>query len=69
MCPHTGKWIDYDLTIETTEVIMVEAIQEAVRKFDGLIQEDIADQLSQQFGGNQHITGVHGTTKLETFRP
>ena len=69
LCPKTGKWIAYKIVIETRETIMAEAIQEAVSKFDGLLQEDIADHLSQQFGGHQRITGVHGSTHIETIRP
>jgi hypothetical protein len=69
MCPKGGNWVDYLLTIETTDVIMVEAIQDAVKKFDGLFHEQIADDLWQQFGGRHRIVAHHHGTDVETVRP
>jgi len=69
MCPNGGDWVEYVLTIETTELIMVEAIQAAVAKLQGLFHEQMADDLWQQFGGRHRIVAHHHGTDVETVRP
>ena len=69
MCPKGGDWVEYTLTIETKEMIMVEAIQAEVEKLQGLFQEQIADNLWQVFGGRHRLSAHHHGTDVETIRP
>lgn len=71
-CPVNQKQITYELSIETQDVIKVEAILRALRRFKSGYHEDIADWLFKQFGGTQvmraHHHGVWITTTRGTAR-
>lgn len=70
-CPNNGETVAYDLAIETTGTIMVEAIVEAGRETDSLPQsyhENIADMMLSRFGGVQRLKAWHHGVEIETVR-
>ncbi|MEP9320447.1 hypothetical protein ABKS89_25100 [Pseudomonas sp. LABIM340] len=67
-CPNDGALIDYKLEIRTPETIMVERINEATRAHDVGIQEQIADQLHDSFGGELRLWGTHQGVGIESVR-
>lgn len=70
ICPKTKARVEYKLTIETQEIVMVEDIQEAVADFaSGDYHESIADELHEKFGGTQTLEAHHHGTDIRTIRP
>ncbi len=70
ICPKTKARVEYLLTIETQEVVMVEDLQEAVTDFEsGDYHESIADELHEKFGGTQTLDAHHHGTDIRTIRP
>jgi len=67
-CPNDGAMIDYTLEIRTPETLMVERINEATGAIEAGIQEQIADQLHDSFGGELRIWGTHQGVEVETVR-
>lgn len=68
-CPNDGARIKYTLTIETSEVLMVESIDDALWLLDKGFHEEFADQLYREFGGAQSLTARHRGVDIETRRP
>jgi hypothetical protein len=70
ICPKTNARVEYKLTIESQEMIMVEDIQTAVATFEvGDYHEAIADELHSKFGGTQTLDAHHHGTDVRTLRP
>lgn len=70
ICPKTKARVEYKLTIETHEVVMIEDIQEAVAEYEsGDYHETIADELHEKFGGTQTLEAHHHGTDIRTLRP
>ncbi|WP_028970137.1 hypothetical protein [Sphingomonas sp. URHD0057] len=70
-CCNNGLVVIYKLKIETADTIMVEDIQAACVEAAGLpkpYHENIADFLSDRFGGRQRIRAHHHGTDIETRR-
>jgi hypothetical protein len=67
-CPNNGARVKYQLTIQTLEVLMVEAINDALWLLDKGFHEEIADQLYREFGGLQTLTADHHGVTIETLR-
>lgn len=68
VCPVNGARIKYELTIETTEVIKVEQINDEVLLLDKGFHEDFADQLIRVFGGKQTLKADHHGVRIHTIR-
>lgn len=68
-CPNNGARIKYTLTIETSEVLMVETINDTLWLLDKGFHEEVADQLYREFGGVQTLTARHHGVDIETTRP
>lgn len=66
-CPNDRRHIVYYATIETNRTILAEELVAATTGLRGL-QEDIADRLRDQFGGEQRITATHSGVQVETQR-
>jgi hypothetical protein len=67
-CPNNGARIKYHLTVQTSEVLMVEAINDALWLLDKGFHEEFADQLFREFGGVQTLTAHHHGVDIETTR-
>lgn len=67
-CPNDGDQIYYKLQIRTTKTIFVEHIKAATALIKAGIQEQIADGLFDQFGGELRIWGTHQGVEIETVR-
>ncbi|HFQ7428305.1 TPA: hypothetical protein ACXIGP_001791 [Pseudomonas aeruginosa] len=67
-CPNDGEQIYYKLQIRTTKTIFVEHIKAATALIKAGIQEQIADQLHDKFGGELHLFGTHQGVELESVR-
>jgi hypothetical protein len=67
-CPSDKAVITYDLTIENSAMIKVEAITEACRSCSECFHEDIADRLIRELGGYQEIVATHQGVKITTTR-
>lgn len=67
-CPNDGAVIEYRLEIRTPETLMVERINEATRGHEVGIQEQIADQLHDTFGGELRMWGTHQGVDIESVR-
>ena len=67
-CPFNGYRILYELTITTTETIMVEEIIDTVSRIGDGIHEDIADLLAKKFVGCQTLTANHHGVQITTTR-
>lgn len=67
-CPSNNVRVKYDLKIETTQVIKVEEIIDAVTLLHKGFHEEIADQLHREFGGIQTIVAEHHGVTIETRR-
>lgn len=65
-CPKNGTLTVYDLTIKTGVTILAEDIIAACGA-KGL-QEEIANRLSDRFGGEQTLVGTHSGVIVETIR-
>lgn len=69
LCPVNGQGIDYTLTVQTGEVLMVEEIREFLDGIKEGLHEHIADQLCAKFGGSQRLKAMHHGVEIETIRP
>jgi hypothetical protein len=69
LCPVNDQGIDYTLTIQTGEVLMVEKIREVLDGIREGLHEHIADQLCDKFGGAQRLKAMHHGVEIETIRP
>lgn len=67
-CPGNQESIVYDLCIQTSEKIPVEQIKTACAKHKSGYHEDIADELSQGFGGHQELSAMHHGVHIITVR-
>lgn len=67
-CPNNRTRITYRLRIETSEVIGVETLIEAVQAIEEGYHEEIADRLHGDFGGKQTLTADHHGVTIETTR-
>jgi hypothetical protein len=67
-CPVNSVRIKYDLQIATRSVIAVERILEFIAGLQSGFHEAFADQLLQQFGGQQTLTADHHGVTIETNR-
>ena len=68
-CPNNNVRIKYTFVIETSTVIQVEQIIDAVMLLDRGFHEELADQLHREFGGKQTLTAHHHGVLIETERP
>lgn len=68
ICPVNKKKIDYLWIIETDETIMVEEIIEYKNKFIEGLHEEIADELSHMFTGEQTLIADHHGVLITTLR-
>lgn len=68
-CPVNQKNIQYSLTIETEEMIMVEKLTQHIKNHcsEGF-HENIADDLFCSFGGLQKLVANHHGVLIETYR-
>lgn len=68
-CPSNGQFICYHLEISTSAVIMVEAIQRAIKELPTVsYHEDNADLLASMLGGRQILRAHHHGVDIETVR-
>lgn len=67
-CPVNGDTVEYELLIETSDVIPCEELDGAVSSIGAGLHESIADDLYQQFGGRQWLLAQHRAVEIETFR-
>lgn len=69
ICPNNGRAVTYTLTIHTDGVVIpVETIVAATDRLQKAFHEEIADELSSQFGGRQTLTAHHHGVDIETVR-
>ena len=68
-CPVNGARIEYCLTIQTGQVIEVEALIAEVESIKSGLHEAIADRLLSAFGGSQVMTADHHGVNIQTIRP
>jgi len=66
-CPNNDVIVEYDLTIESTKMIMVEDILELVQSFQVGYHENMADKL-KELGGKQTLVAYHHGVKITTIR-
>ena len=66
-CPNNDVIVEYDLTIESSKMIMVEEILELVQSFEVGYHEVIADKL-KELGGKQTLVAYHHGVKITTIR-
>lgn len=67
-CPNNGVRIHYRLRIETGMVLSVEELIAVVETFDSGYHEDLANELSERFGGRQTLIADHHGVIIETTR-
>jgi len=67
-CPADGEQIIYKLEIRSPTMVRVEHIRIATALIKRGFQEEIADRLQDQLGGQQRIVGVHQGVEVETLR-
>jgi len=67
-CPADGEQIIYRLEIRSAMMIRVEHIRTATALIKCGFQEEIADRLQDQLGGEQRIVGLHQGVEVETVR-
>jgi hypothetical protein len=67
-CPANGVRVEYTLAITTGKTIRVEMLVETISQYDGWYHEDIADNLLEQFGGQQLLSAFHHGVFIETTR-
>lgn len=67
-CPNDGAMIFYKWELKTPDLHMVEDLKAAVALITEGHQERIADDLHQQFGGEQRMWGIHQGVEVETVR-
>lgn len=68
ICPNDGEHIYYRLQIRTPKTILVEHIRTATALIKKGFQEQIADQLFDQFGGDLRLFGTHQGVEIESVR-
>ena len=68
ICPNDGEVIAYKLEIKTAETIMVERIKAFTAGLGPVHQEQFADALPDEFGGEQRIVAYHQAVEIETVR-
>lgn len=68
ICPINKKQIKYLWTIETDKTIMVEEMIEYKNTFVEGLHEEIADELSHQFPGEQTLVAEHHGVLITTVR-
>lgn len=67
-CPKNKKPIIYFLEIETKSIIMVEDLMEFCDNIQSGYHENIADEISGKFGGNQTMIANHHGVTIKTER-
>lgn len=67
-CPSDGETVIYSLEIRSLTMIHVEHIKTAAALIKKGWHEQIADELSNQFGGDQTIIATHQGVEIETVR-
>ena len=67
-CPVNGKPINYRLTIQANEVIMVEEIIKEISKHTSGLHEQIADALRESLGGSHTLRANHHGVTITTYR-
>lgn len=67
-CPNNGVRVEYTLTITVRKTIQVETLIDAISGYDNWYHEDIADNLSNKFNGQQVLTAFHHGVFIETIR-
>jgi hypothetical protein len=69
-CPANAARVKYTLTIETTEMLMVEDINAALLRdeFREGYHEQMADRLAQLLPGRQTMRAFHHGVSIETTR-
>lgn len=67
-CPNDGDLIVYRLEIRSLCMIWVEHIKAATAIIKSGIQEQIADQLHDRFGGDLTLIGNHQGVEIESIR-
>ena len=68
ICPNDGELIAYKLEIKTAETIMVERIKAFTASLGPGHQEQFADALHGEFGGEQRMVAFHQGVEIETVR-
>ncbi|ASE54751.1 TPA: hypothetical protein UM509_000748 [Stenotrophomonas maltophilia] len=68
VCPADGEAIVYSLEIRSETMLRVEHINLATGMEKSAFHEEIADRLSERFGGLQRIIAVHQGVEIETVR-
>lgn len=68
-CPVNRARIEYELKIQTGNVIQVEDIIDFVETLSEGYHEDVADKLLTRFGGSQVLKAHHHGVDIETIRP
>lgn len=69
ICPRNKRPVDYVLSIETDEQIMVEDLQQFVETLKEGYHEQFAADLHTRFGGMQTLDAHHHGTHIRTVRP
>lgn len=69
-CPSDGERIKYELTLESSQTVMVESINKATAKISSGYQEDIAQALHRQFSCCVvTLKAVHQGVRITTVLP
>lgn len=68
ICPVNNDVIEYTLIIESSQMIEVENIKDAVNECNIDFHEKFADLLHSKFGGRQVMTAIHDGVLIETIR-
>jgi hypothetical protein len=68
VCPADGETIIYRLEIRSLVMIHVEHIKTSTALIKKGWHEQIADRLSEAFGGDQTIIATHQGVEIETVR-
>jgi hypothetical protein len=66
-CPNNDRLIEYQLKIQSSEVIMVEDIISECQ-VKSTFHEPLADALFERFGGVQELTAFHHGVHIRTVR-
>jgi hypothetical protein len=67
-CPVNGDSVDYQLRIETCDVVPAESLVAEVSTLHDRLHENIADSLAALFGGRQTLAATHRGVHIETTR-
>lgn len=68
ICPVNKIRIEYELVIESTNLILVEELLSTVSSVDFCLHEKIADDLFNKYGGRQTLKAFHHGVLIETLR-